>query len=247
MLTWHFNEIWFLSQALVTFSIILLCFRLGKSWLMGYIGICAVLMNIVVVKQVTLFGFDATLGNILYASIFLVTDILSEHYGIKEAFKAVRIGFFAGIFSMITLQFALRYIPNEYDFAQSSFITIFTLTPRIILASLASYLITQNWDVWMYHKLRHATSGRHLWLRNNFSTITSQLFDSFLFSYIAFYGVFDSINQMAIFTFLIKFIIALIDTPFIYLTKLKFFEPENIRKKEFSWWGKTITKLAGEE
>lgn len=244
---WDLNETLFLVQALVALAVVLFCFRLGKSWVISYIGIAVVLMNLVVMKQVNLFGLEATLGNVLYASIFFATDLLSEHYGKKSAFRAVRLGFFAGVFAVVMLQFALYYVPSGFDFAQSSFETLFGLVPRIVAASLASYLITQHLDVWIYHAIKKATKGRALWLRNLGSTTVAQLVDSFFFTYVAFYGVFDMLFEIAIFTFVIKWSVAVLDTPFIYLSKLKWLEPENVRRREHTRLGRLITKISGEE
>lgn len=247
MFTFDFNEWWFLFQALVALSFVLFCFRLGKSWVISYVAMAVILLNLEVMKQVNLFGLEATLGNIIYASIFFATDLLSEHYGRKEAFKAVRVGFIAGVFGMIMLQFALKYTPSEFDFAQESFVTLYTLAPRIVAASLFSYLLTQNLDVWIYHAIKKKTGEKYLWLRNNVSTIISQFIDSFVFTYLAFYGHFQVLYEIAFFTFLIKMVVALLDTPFIYLSRVKFFEPENVRRREHTWSGRLISKISGED
>ena len=214
---------------------------------MAYIAVSIVLMNIFVMKQVDVFGLEATLGNVLYASIFFATDLLSEHYGKEKAFKAVRVGFFFAVFAMVMAQFALRYGPSEFDFAQESFSTLFTLTPRIVLASLFTYLITQNLDIWLYHAIKKRTGEKYLWLRNNASTLISQFIDSFAFTYLAFYGVFDVLHEIALFTFIIKMVIAVLDTPFLYLSKLSALEPENVRKREHTRLGRFLTRLSGEE
>ena len=223
-MTIDFNNLWLLVHAMLALSTVLFCFKLGKTWLMSYVAIAIILMNIFVVKQATIFGLDATLGNVMYASIFLATDLLSEHYGKKDAFKAVRIGFFAAVLGAIMTQFALYYDPNGFDFAQGSFETLFTLTPRIVLASLFSYVIVQHLDIAIFHKLKKKTKNKHLWLRNNLSTLAAQFVDSFLFTYMAFYGVFEGLFEIAIFTFIIKGSIALFDTPILYLSKLDFFK-----------------------
>jgi len=247
MFTWDFNEGWFLLQALVAFVTVMACFRLGKTWLMAYVAVTVVLMNIFVMKQVNIFGLEATLGNVMYSSIFFVSDLLSEHYGREKAYKVVRIGFFAALFAVIMTQFAMRYVPSEFDFAQGAFSTLFSLTPRIVLASLFTYFITQNLDIWIYHKIKERTGEKYLWLRNNGSTLISQFLDSFLFTYLAFYGHFQVLHEIALFTFFIKMVIAILDTPFIYLSKLAFFEPENVRKREHTRLGRLITKIAGED
>ncbi|MBT5016191.1 queuosine precursor transporter [Candidatus Peregrinibacteria bacterium] len=246
MFEWTFNEPWFLLQALVALSFVLLCFRLGRSWLIAYIAISVVLLNLVVMKQVNVFSLEATLGNVIYASLFFATDLLSEHYGKKEAFKAVRIGFFAGIFGMVMLQFALKYAPSEFDFVQGSFETLFTLAPRIVGASLFTYLVTQNLDVWIYHAIKKRTGEKYLWMRNLGSTAASQLVDSFMFTYLAFYGHFEVLHEIAFFTFVIKMLVAFMDTPFIYLSRIAALEPENVRKREHTRIGRLISRISGE-
>ena len=95
---------------------------------------------------------------------------------------------------------------------------VFGTSVRIFIASIIAYLITQNFDVWFYHFLSKLTKGKYLWLRNCGSTTTSQLIDSLVFFSIAFYGVLPNWIEVAIFGFIVKAIIALLDTPFIYLT-----------------------------
>ncbi|MDP2625040.1 MAG: queuosine precursor transporter [Candidatus Peregrinibacteria bacterium] len=247
MLDFQFNEWWFLLHVLAVLPIVLLCFRLGRMWLMGYIAVSIVLMNIFVMKQVNVFGLEATLGNIMYASIFLATDLLSEHYGRKEAYRAVRFGFFFAIFSGLMIQFALHYLPSEYDFAQGSFLTLFTMTPRIVAASLFTYLITQNLDITIYHGIKKRTGEKYLWLRNNVSTLISQFIDSFLFTYLAFYGQFEALPEIALFTFVIKMFVAFMDTPFLYLAELPVFVPEDVRKREYTRFGRLMSRIAGKD
>lgn len=212
------NELLFIIMSLVSLGFVLLAFRLGKAWLIGLICADVILMNIFVVKGMYLFGLAATGGNVLYASIFLATDILCEHYGKQEAIRAVRIGFFVSIFFLIMSQFILKFIPADYDFAQGAMKNLFMLTPRIVLGSMIAYLISQHLDVWLYNKIKEKTKGKMLWLRNNGSTWVSQLVDSIIFTVIAFAGVYP-LFELILFTYIIKIIVAILDTPFIYLSK----------------------------
>lgn len=213
------NELLFILMTLISLFFMLIAFRLGKSWVIAMIAASAVLANIFVVKGIYLFGLAATGGNVVYASIFFGTDLLCEHYGKKEARKAVWIGFFASVFFLVSSQFILRFVPADYDIAQEGFKTIFSLTPRIVLGSMIAYLISQNLDVWIFHKIKTKTKGKFLWLRNNASTLTSQLIDSIIFTLIAFLGVYPHLWQMILFTYIIKLVVAALDTPFIYLSK----------------------------
>ena len=213
------NEILFILEALVSLSFVLLAFRLGKPYLIGLIAADVILMNIFVVKGMYLFGWAATGGNVLYASIFLATDILCEHWGQKEATRAVRVGFFVSLFFLAMSQFILKFIPADYDIAQGALETLFTLTPRIVLGSMAAYLVSQHLDVWLFHKIKEKTGDKMLWLRNNGSTFVSQLVDSVIFTVIAFAGVYPLL-ELIVFTYIIKIIVAVLDTPFIYLARI---------------------------
>ena len=227
-------------MSLISLSFVLFAFRLGRVYLIGAIVVCAVLMNIFVVKGITLFGLAATGGNILYASIFLATDILDEYWGRKIAFQAVMIGFFASVFFLITSQLILLFEPANFDMAHGALKTIFTLTPRIVAGSMVAYLAAQSLDVYIFNKIKKKTSYKHLWLRNLGSTLSSQLIDSAIFTLIAFAGVYHNLLQIMFFAYIIKVMIAFLDTPFLYLTRhLK--PNELLHKNEkshfnFSWF-----------
>jgi len=217
------NELlWFIFM-MVDLSVAVLLFKFFKrdGLYMLIVG-NIILANIQVVKLVELFGFTATLGNILYGSIFFATDILSEIYGKKEARRGVILGFASLLMMTLYMQFALYIKPiEEASAVQNALQTIFGIMPRIALGSLTAYLISQFHDVWAFHFWKKITSGKHLWLRNNLSTMVSQFIDSFVFVFIAFWGVFDfSIWWQVLWTtYIFKWIVAAIDTPFIYLAK----------------------------
>lgn len=224
------NELLWLVMLLANFLLIITAYRFFGKWgLIMWIPISVIVANIQVIQTVELFGLVATLGNIVYATSFLVTDILSENYGKEEAKKAVWIGFFSLIAMTLLMNMALLFQPLAGDeFAQTahgSLSTIFNLMPRIAVASLAAYLISQRHDVWAFHFWKKRFSAdRHLWLRNNLSTMVSQLLDSTVFTLIAFWGVFESSMLWEVFltTYFLKFIVAAADTPFVYWSKYIF-------------------------
>ncbi len=214
------NELWWFIFLAVDFSLALLAIALfGKRALFVIIAADIIVCNIQVIKTIELFGFVATLGNIMYGSIFLATDLLSEVYGKKEARRGVWLGFFALIFMTITMQIALQFQPHASDFSQQSLQTIFGFIPRIVLASLTAYLLSQNHDVWAFHFWKKKTGGKYLWLRNNFSTWISQAIDSVVFVYIAFYGVFEQniLIDILLTTYFVKLLVAIFDTPIVYI------------------------------
>lgn len=221
------NELLWLVMLLANFFLIILAYKLFGKWgLIMWIPISVIVANIQVIQTVELFGLVATLGNIVYATSFLVTDILSENYGKTEAKKAVWIGFFSLISMTLLMNLALYFIPLEGDeFASvthEATSTIFKLMPRIAVASLIAYLLSQRHDVWAFHFWKKRFSkDRHLWLRNNLSTMVSQLIDSSVFVLVAFYGVFETPVLWEIFltTYFLKWIVAAADTPFVYWAK----------------------------
>jgi queuosine precursor transporter len=217
------NELlWFLLLAL-DFAAIMFAFRFwGKLGLFAWIPISIILANIQVTKNVSIFGLEATLGNIVYATSFLVTDILSEIYGKKESSKAIKLGFFALLSMTVLMQVALLFQPSPSDIANPALQTIFGLMPRIAMGSMVAYLVSNTHDIWAYDFWKAKKPGRgYLWLRNNFSTFVSQLIDTLIFTFIAFWGVYplSVLVQILISTFALKWVVAIFDTPFIYLAR----------------------------
>jgi len=219
----YHNELLWLTMLLVNFALITLFYqRFGKLGLYIWVPIATIVANLQVIKLVTLFGVESTLGNIVYASSFLVTDILSENHNRKDAQRAVVIGFMSLIAATILMQLALAFRPSGNDFAQDSLQTIFGFMPRLTVASLMAYLLSQFHDVWMFHLLKSKSKeGKGLWLRNNISTMISQAIDSIVFTLVAFWGVLESslLVEIIITTYLFKFVVAALDTPFVYLAR----------------------------
>ncbi|MFW5685927.1 MAG: queuosine precursor transporter [Spirochaetota bacterium] len=215
------NELLWLGMLAVNFAGILIVYRLfGRLGLYIWVPIAAIVANIQVVKYVELFGLTATLGNIVYASSFLVTDILSENYGRREASRAVAVGFVALIAMVVLMNFSLLFVPDPADTAQPHLEAIFTLLPRITLASLLAYVVSQYHDIWAYHLWKKRIPGRNgIWIRNNLSTLVSQLIDSVVFTLAAFLGQvpWPILVEIVVTTYVLKAIVAVADTPLVYL------------------------------
>lgn len=217
------NELYWLVMLALNFLLIMLALRLwGKMGLYIWVPISVILANIQVTKNVMLFGMEATLGNIVYATGFLATDILSELYGKRESAKAVAIGFFSLLAMTIIMQVALLFEPAASDIAHPSLSLVFGLMPRIALGSLIAYVISNLHDIWAFDYWKRKKPGRNtLWLRNNLSTFVSQLIDTLVFTLIAFLGVYPKsvLIQIIISTYLLKWVVAMLDTPFMYLAR----------------------------
>ena len=216
------NTILLFIGMILTFGALVLVKKLmGASGVIGFMGIATILANIMICKSVTLLGMNATLGNVMFASNFLATDILTECYGVKEARKGVAFAFIAAVGFMIATQIAMLFMPSEGDIAQGAYRTLFTLTPRITLASVALFALSNIADVNLYAYLKKKTDGKYMWLRNNVCTILCNGAENFLFYIIAFSGVFawNDIISYSITATIIEVVIALCDTPFLYLAR----------------------------
>ena len=218
------NELIFIITVLIYLGSVLALYRLfGKNGLYAFAIFGTLLGNIAVCKCVDIFGVATTAGNVLYASTFLVTDILSEKYGKRDAAKAVAYSFSIMVLWMLGTQLILLFTPNANDYISDSLRVVFGLVPRITIASLIGFLVSQNLDVFLYHYIweRTGNNGTRLWLRNNGSTLTSQAIDTVIFTTLAFWGVYPAnvFFSILITTYLFKAVVALLDTPFIYMAR----------------------------
>lgn len=218
------NELLLIGQLILFYGLLILSYRFfGLKGLISWTVVATIAANIEVLIQVEAFGMNMTLGNIMFASTFVVTDVLSELYGKKSAQLAVNIGIGTALAFIIVSQSWLLFTPNEFDFAMSSMQAIFSNTPRLMLTGLAVYAIVQRFDVWLYHRLWKllGDTRRHLWARNNGATLISQLLNAVLFTYGAFYGVFESEVLISIVgaSYIIFIVTSLADTPVVYLCR----------------------------
>lgn len=222
------NELILIVTLIIEYSLIIILHQLfGKQGLFMWTTVATIAQNIEVLILVEAFGMEMTLGNILFASTFLVTDILSELYG-KEASKfAVKIGIATSLIFVAISASWLLYSPSDNDFASPAIREIFAYTPRLMIASVAVYVIVQFFDVWLYHKWWDFTSSRFgnkekfLWVRNNGSTLFSQLLNTILYTVFAFYGTYNTQTLISIIlsSYVIFVITSIADTPFIYICR----------------------------
>ena len=202
--------------------------------LFGYVGIfiyCALAVigaNIQVLKTVDFFYSPepVALGTILFASTFLCTDILSEYFDKNKARMNILIGFCAFLFMTLLMVITIGFKPSSDDWVQESLSNVFTPMTRFFIASMIAYLISQYFDVWFFNYIKRVTSEKYLWLRNNLSTIASSLVDNTVFSIFAWIflnpepvSIYNVIMIYILGTYLLRILLALFDTPLIYLAK----------------------------
>lgn len=222
------NEFILICSLLVEFALILVAYRLfGKTGLYAASVFCTVAANIEVMILVHAFGLDQTLGNILFACTFVITDILSENHGKGAANKAAKISVFITAAFMLLTQSWLLYTPAAEDGVMSAVKVLFANTPRVMISSLLVCAVAQLFDVWLYHKIWDFTSKRFgdgkrfLWVRNNAATLISQLVNAVLFTLGAFAGLYSVpvLISIAASSYVIFAVAALCDTPIVYLAR----------------------------
>lgn len=216
----NINVALLLCETLVIFSMVLISFKLfKKEGLFIWAALAPVLANIFTLKNANIMGLNCTCGSVLFASIFLCTDILSEKYGKEESKKAVYIGVFSNIVLIISSQIALLYIPSDIDIMSIKLMEIFSLNLRVTISSIICFMLSNLMDVFIYNKLKQKTNNKMLWFRNNISTILCNCTENFLFIFLAYVGIFsmDDILIIALSTSVIEMIVALLDTPFLYI------------------------------
>ena len=165
--------------------------------------------------------FELSVGILPYPITFLVTDLISEIYGQKKANQVVIAGIFASFFSLSIILIS-NYVPalESSPINDETFSKVFSLSGLAVLASMMAYLFAQFIDIKIYHFWKTLTKGRMLWLRNNFSTFSSQFIDTItVIGLLCFFNVleWESFLGLVVSGVVFKILIAFLDTPLLYL------------------------------
>lgn len=212
------NEILWTFTLISSFISVILSYKyLGKNGLFLWIIVATLVSNIQTIKTINLFGLETSLGTILYGSTFLATDILNYKYGIEESRKTIAYGFIAMVIMTFFMSISLVYEPSINDFSQDSLSLIFSFNIRITIASLIGFTVSQFVDTFLFDMLQKRYNK--LWLSNNISTIVCQILDTVIFTIITYIGTINvsSIIEIMLSMYIFKVIVALLDTPFMYL------------------------------
>ena len=219
-LLWLFTVVYDLGLAILLYRFF------GKYGLYTAVVLGIILGNLQggKVSELTLFGYSFTvsMGAILYSGIYFATDVLNEKFGREEANRAVLLGFVANVAVMITLLISIQFKPSDITGSalevHNAISTLAGYSPIFVIGSLTAYLISQTFDVWFFHKIRSYTGESKLWLRNNLSTITSQLLDTMIYQFTWVMAGMDlkTAFLIAVTKYIFKVFIAGIDTIFIY-------------------------------
>ena len=207
-----------------TFSFVVISEKIfKKEGLYVWIGIATITANILVCKNVDILGFTTNVGVVMFASNFLATDIMSEKYGSKESKKAIILGVFAQMIFIILTMMALAFTPSSTDLCHESMKTLFSINIRVSTVSIILYLISNLLDIYLFEKIKKKFPNK-LWLRNNVATIISNCLENYFFIFFAFVGIYDiqTIFSIATVGSIIEAVVALLDTPFLYIAKAEF-------------------------
>lgn len=226
-----FNLIILFVEIIVVFGMVVIAEKLfKKEGLMGWITIATILANIITNKSAEFFGFSTACGTVVFASVFLATDILSEKYSKDDAKKAIHMALASNIALILITQILIHYMPSSTDFAHDSMLLLFSGSLRISISSAIMFYVANLLDVYIFNKLKEKMKGKYMWIRNNISTVICNCVENFLFMILAFIYIpflpgsfagfpdmtINVVLSLALTTTIIEVIVALCDTPFLY-------------------------------
>lgn len=185
----------------------------------AWLALLALAMNLFVLKQISLFGLHVTTSDSLAVGYLLGLNLVQEFFGRRSARNTVWISFFISVCFVLLSQIHLAYIPNIHDSAHPHLSYLFHPMPRILFASLISFLIVQMIDLTFFAFLRQKTEGKFLAGRIALALLLSQTLDTLLFSFLGLYGIVHSVLHIIFMSLAIKGIVILLSTPFVSLSK----------------------------
>lgn len=213
------NEILFFTQLLLITAFALWALKFGKEILITWVTIQALIANFFVLKQITLFGLNATPSDSFAVGSILGLNFLQEYFGKKDAEKAIWICFFTLVFFTLASQLHLLYQPNSNDITQSAYLTILSASPRLLMASMGAFFVTQRFDIGFFAFLKKYFPRVNFSVRTAMTLIFSQFLDTLLFTFMALYGIVASPWDIIIISFLVKLVIIFCFTFFISIRR----------------------------
>lgn len=220
------NECIFIFHAIIIAISALISLLGGPVMLTTFVALQCILANLMVLKQTVLFGLTATCADPFSIGATLGLNLLQEYYGKNAAKNAIAISFKALLFYLFMTIIHLWYIPAAVDTTHNHFVLLFSVMPRIIIASFIVFYISQSCDYWLYNIFKTWWHSRFLIIRNYCSIFISQFIDTVLFSYLALYGAVDNIIHVICIAYSVKIIATFLIVPFVSLSK-QFYLPRD--------------------
>lgn len=198
------NEFLFIIQTLLIVGFALGALKLGKEALITWVAVQALIANLFVLKQITLFGFEVTASDAYAIGSLLGLNFLQEYFCKEDARKATWICFFFMLFFALVSQLHLLYQASPHDFSQSAFLTILLPSPRLFTASMGVFFLVQQIDIRFFAFLKNRFSKTSFAVRSAIALIVSQFLDTFLFSFAGLYGMVISVADIILISFIVK-------------------------------------------
>ena len=219
------NETLFLLHVILVMGFGFGALRMGKSALISWIALQAVLANLFVLKQICFFGFHVTCSDVFAIGSIFGLNLLREYFGKDAAKKALWTCFFAMLFFVVMAQIHLIYLPSPFDTAHASFDAILAPSPRLLAASLAVFFLVQQIDLRLFSWLKDKCTRCPLVVRNAATLTATQFFDTLLFSVLGLWGLVAHLFDIIAISFLIKLLVIALMSPLIHFSKR--FVPKN--------------------
>ena len=212
------NELIFIAQVTIIMLSIVLMLRWEQTGLTALAALFAVMANLMVSKQITIFGLSATASDTFIIGASLSLNVLQEFYGRQAARYAVWISFATLFFFTIMSVLHLNLIPSVYDHSHAHYQAILGFMPRLAAASLTAYFTSEWFNYFLFKRLK-AHSDNYFTLRSFTSTALAQLVDTLIFSFLGLYGIIENITSIIFVSFTIKIVALLMALPFLSLVK----------------------------
>ena len=211
-------------QVLIVCSISLIALRIGEKALNAWLCVVAISMNLFVIKQIKLCGLDVTATDALAVGYVLGLNLIQEYYGRRAAQWHVAISFLCSVGFVGLSYIHLWYIPNQFDTTHAHYAILLDPLPRLLFASLTSFIVIQFLDISLFAYLREKFSKRFLGIRTAISLLASQTLDTFLFRFLGLYGLVHNLWHIIILSLIIKGLIITLCAPFAELSRFKCFQ-----------------------
>lgn len=198
------NESIFLFQATIIICFALGALKLGKEALTAWVAIQALVANLFVLKQISLFGFNVTASDAFAIGSLLGLNFLQEYHSKEDAQKATWICFFFMVFFTLVSKLHLLYEPSTYDTSHAAFLTILSPSPRLLIASMSVFFIVQQIDIRFFTFLKQSLPNTSFAARAALALIVSQFLDTVLFSFAGLYGLVASLVDIIVISYAVK-------------------------------------------
>jgi queuosine precursor transporter len=213
------NEALFLLHVAVVMGFGFTALKMGKSVLIAWVSLQAVLANLFVIKQICFFQFHITCSDVFAIGSFFGLNLLREYFGKEAAKKALGACFFAMVFFVAMSQIHLLYQPSPLDSTHGAFEAILSSAPRLLFASLGVFFVVQQIDLRLFGYIKEKFQRVPLSVRNALSLGTTQFLDTLLFSVAGLWGLVGNLSDIILISFLIKLLVIALMSPLMHFSR----------------------------